>query len=113
MTITLGSLTLVVDYNGIIPRYFKRMAKHSILGATDSKRQNMGRDSAQYEVKGIMEGASKDTDMTTLRNYYLNHTEVSFSGYTASPVNVRVIELREIDLVTYWEYSVIIEETGA
>ena len=112
MTITLGSLTLVVDYNGIIPRYFKRMAKHSILGATDSKRQNLGRDSTQYEVKGIMEGASRDADMTTLRNYYLDHDEISFSGYTGSPVNIRIIELKEINLVTYWEYRIILEETG-
>ena len=110
--ITLGSLVLVVDYDGIEPRYFKRMAKHSILTASDSKRQNLGRDSTQYAIKGVMEGTDKDTDMTTLRNYYLNHTEVLFQGYVSPGVNVRVIELRERDLITYWEFLIVVEETG-
>lgn len=112
MTITLGSLTLIVDYDGIEPKYFKNTAKHTILGATNSKRQNLGRDSTQYEIKGITEGPDKDTDMQTIRNYYLSHNEISFTGYTASPVNVRIIDLEETDLVTYWEYKITIEETG-
>lgn len=112
MTITLGSLTLTVDYNGIIPRYFKRTAKHSILNAINSKRQNIGRDSHQYEIRGIMEGADRDTDEATLRNIYLDNDQVSFEGYTDSAVNVRVIEFTEIDLVTYWEYTILVEETG-
>lgn len=110
--IELGSLTLIVDYNGIRPRYFNRTAQHSILDATESKRQYLGRDSTQYEIKGIMEGVDRDADMTTLRNYFLDNTEVSFSGYTTAPVNVRVIELREINLITYWEYTIVVEETG-
>lgn len=111
--ITLGSLVLVVDYDGIRPKYYKRTAKHSILGATNSKRQNLGRDSTEYEVKGIMEGANKDTDMTTLRNYYLDHTEVLFMGYVSPGVNVRILELVERDLYTYWEWRIVVEETGA
>jgi len=110
--ITLGALALVVDYDGIKPKYHKLTAKHTILGATNSKRQNLGRDSTEYEVKGIMEGANKDTDMTTLRNYYLNHTEVIFQGYMDLGVNVRIIELQEVDLYTYWEWKITIEETG-
>ncbi len=112
MTITLGGLTLTVDYNGIIPRYFKRTVKHSILTATDSKSQYLGRDSHQYEIRGIMEGADRDTDMATLRAMFLDNDEVSFEGYTDSAVNVRVIELTEINLVTYWEYTILVEETG-
>ena len=112
MTITLGSVTLIVDWDGIESRYFKNTAKHSLLGATDSKRQYLGKDSNQYKIKGIFEGASKDTDMQTIRNYYLNNTEVSFSGYTTSAVNVRIIEIVEKDFFTYWEYDLVVEETG-
>ncbi len=110
--ITLGSLVLVVDFGGIQPRYHKLTAKHSILGATNSKRQNMGRDSTEYEVTGIMEGADRDTDMTTLRNYHLNHTEVIFQGYVDPGINIRVLELAERDMYTYWEWKIIIEVTG-
>jgi len=110
--ITLGSLVLIVDYDGIKPKYSKLTAKHTILGATNSKRQQLGRDSTEYEVSGIMEGANRDTDMTTLKNYYLNHTEVIFQGYVDPGVNVRVIELKESDLYTHWVWSIKIEETG-
>lgn len=110
--ITLGSLVLVVDFGGIEPRYHKITAKHSILGATNSKRQNMGRDSTEYEVTGIMEGADRNADMTTMRNYYLNHTEVIFQGYVDPGINVRVIDLAERDMYTYWEWKIVIEVTG-
>lgn len=112
MTITLGTVTLTVDYDGITPQYKKRTAKHTILGATESKRQYLGRDSTQYNLDGITLGTNKDTDMTTLRDYYLNHTEISFAGYTASAVNVRIIKLRETDYYTYWDYSLVLEVTG-
>lgn len=110
--ITLGILTLPVDFDGIRPEYSKISAKHTILGASNSKRQELGRDSDRYELKGIMEGVDRDTDMETLRNYYLNSTEVSFQGYTTLPVNVRVIEFQELNLFTYWEWQLMIEITG-
>ena len=109
---TLGSLILDVDYNGINPMYHKLTAKHSILRATNSKRQELGRDSTEYEVTGIMEGTDRDTNMTTLRNYYLNNTEVLFQGYTDPSVFVKIIELTERNLITYWEWTLKIEETG-
>lgn len=110
--ITLGALTLIVDFDGIQPRYFKRTSKHSILSATNSKRQYLGRDSTQYEIKGIFESATRDADMETLKDYYLDNDVVAFQGYTSLAVQTRIIELREIDLITYREYKIIVEETG-
>ena len=110
--ITLGSLILDVDYNGINPIYHKLTAKHSILGATNSKRQELGRDSTEYEVTGFMSGADRDANMTILRNYYLNHTEVFFQGYVDPGVHVRIIEFTDRDFNTYWEWKMLIEETG-
>lgn len=110
--IILGALMLIVDYDGITPKYGKNTAQHSFLGATNSKRQYLGRDSHQYEIKGIFEGTNKDTDMATLRNYFLNDNEIAFQGYTSTAVQVKILELEELDLVTYWEYTILIEETG-
>ena len=110
--ITLGSLILDTDYNGINPIYHNLTAKHSILSATNSKRQYLGRDSTEYEVKGIMVGTDRDTNMTTLRNYYLNNTEVLFQGYTDPSVLVKIIELTERSFYTYWDWTLKIEETG-
>lgn len=110
--ITLGALTLTVDWDEIRPKYEKKTAKHTILGATNSKRQYIGRDSHQYDIQGIFSGTNKDTDMETLRNYYLNNTEIAFQGYTSLSVQVRIIDLEERDYYTYWEYKLTIEETG-
>jgi len=110
--ITLGALTLTVDYDEIRPKYKINSAKHTILSASNSKRQFLGRDSHQYDIKGIFSGANKDTDMTTMRNYYLNNTEIAFQGYTDLAVQVRIIDLEERDYYTYWEYKITIEETG-
>lgn len=110
--ITLGALSLIVDYDGIKPNYYKRTAKHSILGATNSKRQYTGSDSTQYEVEGIFEGATRDADMATMRGYYQDNDVVAFQGYTDLAVQVRIIELKEIELTAHWEYKIKIEETG-
>ena len=110
--ITLGSLILEVDYNGIGPVYHNLTAKHSILGATNSKRQYLGRDSTEYEVTGVMEGTDRDANMLILRNYFLNNTEVLFQGYTDPSVLVKIIEFTERDFITYWDWSLKIEETG-
>lgn len=111
--ITLGSLVLIVDYNGIKPRHIKNTVKHSILGGTQSRRQTLGRDSTQYEIKGIFEGANKDADMETLRNYFLNNTVVAFQGHTDLSVQVTLISpFEEQDLITYWAWKIVVEETG-
>ena len=110
--ITLGAQTLTVDYDGIKPKYFKRTSKHSILGATNSKRQYTGSDSTQYEVEGIWDGATMDADMAIMRGYYQNNNVVAFQGYTDLAVQVRIIELREVELTAHWEWKITIEETG-
>ena len=110
--ITLGALTLIVDVDGVRPKYFKRTSKHSILGATNSKRQYTGSDSIQYEVRGIFEGVNRDTDMATLRGYYTDNDEIAFQGYTSTAVQVRIIELKEVEHVVHWEWKIKIEETG-
>jgi len=109
--ITLGTLTLEVDLAGVKPNYKKNTVKHSILGGTLSRRQNVGLDSSQYELKGIFYGTDKETDLQTLRDYFFNNTEIEFTGYTASSVNVRVIEFTELELSCHWDFSILIEET--
>jgi len=110
--ITLGSLILDTDYNGIGPIYHNLTAKHSILNATNSKRQYLGRDSTEYELTGVMEGTDRDANMLILRNYFLNNTEVLFQGYTDPSVHVKIIEFTERNFITYWDWSLKIEETG-
>ena len=110
--ITLQALTLIVDIDGIKPKYYKRTAKHSILGSTNSKRQYTGSDSTIYEVKGIFEGATRDADMAIMRAYYQDHDVLAFQGYTALAVQVRILELKEVEYAAHWEYKIKIEETG-
>ena len=111
--ITLGAQTLTVDFDGIKPRRFKRTSKHSILGATNSKRQYLGADSTQYEIEGIWDGSTRDADMAIMRGYYDNNDEIAFQGYADLLASqVRIIELREDELTVHWEYRIIVEETG-
>lgn len=110
--ITLGAQTLTVDYKGIKPKYYKRTSKHSILGATNSKRQYTGSDSTIYEVSGIWDGATRDADMAIMRAYYQDHDVVAFQGYTALAVQTRILELKEVEYAAHWEWKIKIEETG-
>lgn len=113
MVITLGGLTLEVDADGIEEIHSSREVRHSILNATESKRQFLGFDSKQYRLTGIFSGTNKDADASTLRVYFENRTICAFSGYTGltATINVRVIAPFSLnEHPTYWDFKIIVEK---
>lgn len=66
-SVVLGAITLSTSYlNKPIPN---NVAKLDIPGRLGSVFQDMGEQSQEVEIRGVLKGTSKDTDKATLEGY--------------------------------------------
>jgi len=66
-TVTLGSVTLYCDYVDV--HQASRVIRIPIPGRQGDVFQTVGKSSNTVEIRGILKGASKDTDKATLEGY--------------------------------------------
>ena len=110
MTITLGTVTLdtYVDFDGIKPKKNKKTKEFSFPGANISRFQNMGTNSAEWSVEGLIGRPAGDADAVTLEGYYDNDTEISFV-YDETH-DVKIMDFEIVDMITYWSFSLMLRE---
>jgi len=101
MTLSLGTIDLepLVNFDGEEPITQKNIITFSFPGASESKDQDLGKNSDEWNLTATFSVPADDFDLAILEGYFDNQTIVSYVNSSGTR-NVRVVEFNAINLIT-------------